>query len=70
MQRGYIILHPAQVRESYLQLVDNLLEAIPDILYESQHQANTSTRCFKELYGIDYVYHTTTINLLFQASWS
>ena len=50
MQRGYIILHPAQVRESYLQLVDNLLEAIPDILYESQHQANTSTRCFKALW--------------------
>ena len=50
MQRGYIILHLAQVRENYLQLVDNLLEAIPDILYESQHQANTSTRCFKTLW--------------------
>ena len=28
-QRGCIIFHPTQVRESYLQLVDNLLEAIP-----------------------------------------
>ena len=48
-QKGYIIFHPAQVRESYLKLVDNLLEAIPDNLYESQHKANTSTRCFEVL---------------------
>ena len=54
-QRGYIILHPAQVRESYLQLVNNLLEAIPDNLYESQHKANTSTRCFQVLIMSTYV---------------
>lgn len=48
-QRSRMISHSAQVRESYLQLVDNLMEAILDNLYESQHQANTSTRCFKAL---------------------
>ena len=40
-------LNPVQVRRNYLQLIDNLLEAIPDNILASQHQANTSTRCLK-----------------------
>ena len=44
---SYMVLHPTQVRGNYLQLIDNLLEAIPDSILESQQQANTSTRCFK-----------------------
>ena len=47
LYRGYMVLHPTQVRANYLQLIDNLLEAIPDSILESQQQANTSTRCFK-----------------------
>ena len=42
-----MVLHPAQVRENYLQLIGNLLEAQPDNILESQQQANTSTRCLK-----------------------